>query len=199
MSEVNWAQLRKDADDATKPVPADSYDLVVEKANWKKAQTGADMIVVQFKVDTGAQRGKTIFTNLVFSPEKAFALNMFFKNLEAMGIGADFFASLQQTGASVESALTTIAQTIVGRNVRAQVGISTYQGQDRNQIEGMTPPTTAPGGLPGGPAPVVASAPGLPLTPAANTPPVPPTPSAAPGAVDTSPAAPPTPPPATPY
>lgn len=194
MSEIDWAALRKQADDATRPVPADWYDLVVEKAEHKKAQTGADMIVIQFKVDTGAQQGKTVFTNLVFSPEKAFALNIFFKNLEALGIGADFFASLQQTGASVESALSTIAQTIVGRNVRAQVSIRTWQGQERNQIDAMSPATSGPGGVPGAPAPAAVPTPGVPPTPAAaSTPPVPG------GSGTTTSAAPPTPPPAVPY
>lgn len=198
MSEIDWAALRKNADDATKPVPADWYDLVVEKAELKKAQTGSDMIVVQFKVDTGAQQGKTIFTNLVFSPEKAFALNIFFRNLEAMGIDANFFASLQQQGASVEQSLATIASTIVGRNVRAEIGIRTWQGQERNEIKNMSAPTTGPGGLPGGPPPAVPAGPagGPPVPAAAAAPPVPPTPT--PGA-GSDPAGPPTPPPPVPY
>jgi hypothetical protein len=196
VSEIDWAALRKNADDATRPVPAGWYELVVEKAELKKAQTGADMIVVQFKVDTGAQQGKTIFTNLVFSPEKAFALNIFFKNLEAMGIDANFFASLQQQGASLEQALSTIANTIVGRNVRAEISIRTWQGQERNEIKNMTTPTGAPGGLPGGPTPAVASVgpAGGPPVPAASTPPTPPTPGAS-----TDAAGPPTPPPPVPY
>lgn len=193
MSEIDWAALRKQADDATKPVPADWYELVVEKAEHKKAGTGADMITVQFKVDAGAQQGKTIFTNLVFSPDKAFALNIFFKNLEALGIGPDFFAQLQQSGASVESSLATVASTLVGRRANAEVGVRTWQGQERNEIKNMTAPTTGPGGVPGAPGPAIANvAGGPPVPPAAgNTPPVP--------GASTSSAAAPTPPPSVPY
>jgi hypothetical protein len=192
---INWKDLRKQADDATKPVPADWYEVIVDKAEAKQAQTGSQMIAAQFKIETGPHAGRTVFTNFVFTPDKAFALNIFFRNMEALGVDGSFFAQLQEAGFGVEAAMAKIAETIAGRRARIEVGMRTWNGQERNEVKNMAAPTTGPGGTPGGgQAPAVLSggpAGGPPVPPAsAGLPPVPP---AAPSSADV------TAPPALPY
>ena len=147
---VNWSDLRKQADDATKPVPNDWYEVVVEKAERKPASTGAEMVAAQFKIETGPQAGKTLFTNFVFTPDKAFALNIFFRNMEALGVDGNFFTQAQQQGLNVEATMTAIASAIVGRRARVEVGTRVWQGQERNEVKNMAASTTGPGGTPGG-------------------------------------------------
>lgn len=184
MSGVNWADLKKTADDATKPLPKDWYEVVVDSADQKTASTGSEMIAVKFKVDSGPHAGRVLFTNLVLSPDSGFALSLFFRNLGALGIDDGFFNQLSASGMDVRASLTSIAQTIVGRRARVEVGIRQWQGQDRNEVTNMQAATTGAGGVPGGPGPIGAPpVPGVvggppvppagPPTPAASGPPVP--------------------------
>lgn len=142
MTTTTWKALKKQAEDATKPVPKDWYDLQVIKAEQKTASTGSLMISCQFRVDSGPQAGKTgIFNNFVFSPENSFALAMFFRNLEAFGFDDRFFGQLEENGIDIETGLSIIAAQLPNRYVRAELGVKTWNNQDRNEIIGVTTPT----------------------------------------------------------
>lgn len=186
MSGIDWKSLKKTADDATRALPADWYDVVVDKAVQKPASTGSEMIVVTFKVDAGPHAGRAVFTNLVLSPESGFALSIFFRNLAALGVDDNFFGQLTQSGMDVRASLVTIAEAIVGRRARVQLGVRQWQGQDRNEVLNMTASTTGAGGVPGTQAPIgglpAGGSPlgGPPVPPSSfGAPPTPPTPVSA--------------------
>jgi hypothetical protein len=174
---VNWSALRKTAEDATKPLPEGKYNVTVVKSEFKTATTGSLMIVTTLEVDDGPAKGRRLFTNFVLAPDSPFALSMFFRNMAAFGLDEAFFNSLQQSGMSLEASMSQIAATLQNRSAQADVGIRTWQGQERNECKTFTPK------LGGGPA-----APGAAIGPATlSGPAAPSVGSAVPTATPTSP------------
>lgn len=203
---VSWNSLKKTAEDATRPLPADWYDITVTKAEAVKASTGADMIRCTFRVNSGPAESRTLFTNFVFSPDSAFAMSIFFRNMAAFGIGDDFFNQMTSSGMSVEAGMQLIAQTLLNQQARVEVGTRNWQGQDRNECARFAPAGSgvAGPGAPGTGGPVAPGlggpvAPGLggPPTPAPGVPSAPVTTLTAPGLI-TPPATPATPTPPVP-
>jgi hypothetical protein len=185
VSGIDWASLKKTADDATKPLPKDWYEVVVDSAERKTASTGSEMISVKLKVDAGPHAGRMLFTNFVLSPDSGFALSLFFRNMAALGITDEYFGQLSASGMDVQASLTSIAQVIVGRRARVEVGVRQWQGQDRNEVTNMQAASTGAGGVPGGSGPITG-----PQASFAGGPPVPPaTPPVPPSAPPTPPAA----------
>jgi hypothetical protein len=179
MSEgINWKDLKQQADDATKPLPDGDYPVTVTKSELKKASTGADMVVVQLTVTGGDRAGRVLFNNFVFSPEKAFALKMWFDHLGAFGLDDNFFAN----GPTLEH----VASALLNRSAIVTTSVREWQGRQLNECKQFKPaggvpglPSTMPmasaaaGSMP--PVPSVSSS--LPPVPAVasgtNTPPVP--------------------------
>lgn len=175
--EVSWASLKQAADDATKPLDPGTYDFKVEKAEFKFASTGSPMINVNLAVQGGPKHGKSLLHNFVLSMGNGFALGMFFRSMAAFGLDDSFFAQLPS---DINQSMSIIAQQLMGRNVRAEVGIradGAYKG--RNEFKAFEP-TTAVGGFPM-PASSPAVPTGLPGVPATlAVPGVPSVPSPAP-------------------
>lgn len=161
---VSWGALRKAAEDATRPLPPDFYDVTVVKAEYRVASTGSNMIAVTFEVDGGAYKTRRLFTNFVLSTDNGFALGMFFRNMNAFGLDDAFFTSIQQY--PIEQGMELIAQALFGRSVRTKVGVRKWQGQDRNECVEFTPRAgggpVAPGVVTGPPSVVGPGGPGGP-------------------------------------
>lgn len=128
---VSWGSLRKTAEDATRPLPPDWYDVTVVKAEFKVASTGNNMIAATLEVDSGPHTTRRLFTNFVLSVDNGFALGMFFRNMGTFGLDDAFFTGIQQY--PVEQGMEMIAQALLNRSVRTKVGIRKWQGQDRNE------------------------------------------------------------------
>ncbi len=129
---MNWLDLKKTADEATKPATPGEYVTVCVKSEVKQAQSsGADMIVVQLEVDEGPAKGKMFFNNIVFTPDNAFALMMFFKKIGAFGIDDNILAQ--------QPTMQQIADMMKGRRLICVVGIRTWQGADRNEVNEYKP------------------------------------------------------------
>lgn len=138
MSSTKWGSLRQQAEDSTKALPKGRYNVEVTKAEAVKASTGADMIKATLTVTDGPHKGRNLWTNFVLSPEKPFAMNLFFKNMNGFGLNGDFFAQLEQTGAPIEQDLVTIANTLIGRRASGDVDIRMFKEQERNEIGNFT-------------------------------------------------------------
>lgn len=171
MPTKSWQQLLDDAGDTGfEPLPEGDYDLVVEKAEAKRAGTGKDMFVCTFKIEGGAYNNRRVWHNFVVSPENPNAMAFFFRNMNVLGLTGEYFRQ-GPTDAH-------IAEALIGRRFRGHVKQRTWQNQTKNEVDRFF---TA-GGL----------TPGTPVNPSAALPQVspPPAPPAA------APAAPPAPPPA---
>jgi hypothetical protein len=129
-----WQSLKKQADDASKPLPDDWYEVTVAKAEVKTASTGSLMIVAQLAVTAGPHTNRRLFNNFVLSVDSSFALSMFFKNMTAFGLDDNFFAQLPVNGDDWSPGLQLVAEALLGRNAKAQVGTRTWNGQERNEI-----------------------------------------------------------------
>ena len=169
MSTLNWGDLVKEAGDVGSydPLPDGDYDLKVLEATAKVSQSGKTMFAVKAEVQTGAHAKRFVWDNLVVSTDNPTALGIFFRKMNALGLGRDFFAS-SPSNAQIEQALK-------GRTFRAQIGSRTWQGQKKNEVKAYYS-VAAASPVPG--APVAAAAP----APAAAAPaPAPaPAPAAAP-------------------
>lgn len=138
-NEIDWAALRKTAEDATKAIAEGEYDLLCTDGQLKYAQSGNPMIIAQFVVESGPAKGRTLFTNIVFSTEKAFALAMWFQKMDALGLDANYFAA--------KPSLERIAMDVKGKRIRGKVGQREFEGKTRNEITQMMPPVgPAPSG-----------------------------------------------------
>jgi hypothetical protein len=150
---TKWTTLKKQAEDATKALPDDWYDVTVVKADAVKAQSsGADMIKMTFKVTSGPHENRLLWTNFVLTPDSQFAMGLWFARLGAFGLDDAFFKGLETADASLESDLNTIATTLVGRFARVQTNIRQWNGQDRNEIVSYVEPQGGPLGGTNGPA-----------------------------------------------
>lgn len=172
----SWGQLLNDAGDTSFDVlPAADYDLKMVKVEAKQSKNGKLMFAYTADVTAGPYKGRKVFGNLVVSPDNPTALNIFFRQVQAIGISRDFFTNNPSD--------SQVAEALNGREFRGQVGVRSWQGQDRNEVKSYSPITkTAAAGSPVPPAPMTAPAApaGMPSATAAPT--VAPAPQAAPPA-----------------
>lgn len=170
MPTVNWNNLRKAADDASRPLPADWYDLIVVKAEATIASTGSPMIKLQLDVADGPHRGRRVFDNLVLSVDSPFAMGIFFRHLDAFGVNPETEAP--------DGSLEPIANALIGRRIRGKIGIRMYNGSERNDVEEYAPSTGT--GVPAPSGPVASAGPTGPAPTATPAPSPTPTPSSTP-------------------
>lgn len=145
-NEIDWAALRQTAEDATKVLTEGEYDVTCIETSLKYAQSGNPMIVAQFVVESGPAKGRMLFTNIVFSTEKAFALAMWFQKMDALGLDANYFAT--------RPSLERVTADVRGKRVRVKVGQREFEGKTRNEITQMMPAT---GPAPSGGTPIMSA------------------------------------------
>jgi Protein of unknown function (DUF669) len=142
LSSVPWGQLKKAAEDATKPVPDGWYDLVVTKATVVTASTGSPMIKVVLNIETGPHADRPQFDQFVLSEDNALAMAIWFRQFAAFGLPADAYFAVRNPS------LAQVAEDLLGRHVRAKIGTRRWQGVDRNDIQEYQSPMTGPDPLP---------------------------------------------------
>jgi hypothetical protein len=197
-----WQQLMDSAGGGFEPLPQGVYDVQAETTESKKTANGKDMVKVKYTVTSGPHANRRVWNQYVVSPENPNAMSFFFQHLGAHGLTSAFIAQC----APGEAGVAQMAAAMLGTQVRLELGVEMYQGQNRNKVVKVMPPTAgtgmpSPQGMPAAaaPAPAPPAAPPLPpAAPAAPTPapPVPPTPETPDPAPAPAPPAPPVPEPA---
>ena len=183
MPTKSWQELLTDAGDSGgtfEVMPEGDYDFVVKEAKAQTASTGKQMFVMKAEIQGGPHNSRLVWHNFVLSHENPAALGYFFRNMATLGLTAEYF---KQNPADHH-----VADALIGRRFRGQLGIKKYQGQDRNEIKSFFPASGA--GL-GAPPQITAP----PAPPIAAAPPPPPPPAPAPTFAAPPPAAAPAPPP----
>lgn len=149
MTTVNFNQVLQDAKSASfEALPNGDYDVEVEKADSVIAGSGRPMIKATFKVIVGPHTNRKVINNFVLVVDNPTALSIFFRNMKCFGLTEDFFASLGAAGT-----LDPVAQAMVGRRVRLQLGQREWNGEMRNEVKGVKPYTGAPSALGGATGP----------------------------------------------
>lgn len=164
----NWSDLLNDAEDSFEPVPAGDYDLKIIKSEATLSKSGKSMWKICTEVLEGPYAKRKIWGQLTLSPESPTALGIFFRQMKALGLTQDYFAQ--------DPSDSHVASALVGRQFRGQVGVRTWQGQERNEINNYTALSSAPNAAPS--APVIpqpgqgsGSAPAAAVAPSPTTPP----------------------------
>lgn len=196
----SWGDLLNDAGgagDSYEPIPTGDYDFVISQADATQSQNGKTMYKIRCKVESGPHADRLVFHNLTVSPENPVALSIFFRQMNVLGLGRDFFAG--------NPADHQVAEALLNKRFRGQVVIKTWQGQEKNEIKqlftavsgalGNGAPTPGPAAAPPAPAPVAAAPAPPPAAPAPAPSPEYAAPAAPPVPAAPAPAAAPAPPP----
>ena len=157
MTEIDWAALQGAAKGQLEPIPPGQYLCTIIDAQATQTQTGKPMFKVKFQVAEGPHAPRKVWNNFTVSEENPMALAIFFRQMEAMGLNANFFAA-KPTNAQV-------AQALMNRQCMLTLGTREWQGVTQNSVTGVAPP------LGGGPiAPGVATGVATPLPTASASP-----------------------------
>jgi hypothetical protein len=176
MTSVSWSDLSKAAGEAGfSVIPVGTYDVVLDSATVKPTSGGKNSIAARFKVENGPHQGSSIFNNFVLSPDSPPALAFFFRHMNSLGLGREYFAA--------NPTLERVSADLIGRRCQITVSIREWQGTQRNQVDSILSPaggSQAPTSVsPASPAPATGafngggSIPSVPSIP--NVPPIPPT------------------------
>ena len=180
MSTTNWLDLLNEAKQNGGPqdfgpIPAGEYHLKVLEAETRQTQNGKTKYTIKAQVQNGAHAGRLVWDDLIVSPESAGAMGFFFRKMNALGLGKEFFGA--------QPSDDQITAGLKDREFLGKVIVDNFGGKDRNKIDGYKPLAAAPTGfIP--PAPQAAAAapvPGAQAAPApAQAPQAAPAPAAAP-------------------
>lgn len=169
MTTKSWNDLLKDSEGQLSPVPDGEYSVKIVDARDDLASTQKLMARIKFEIIEGPHQGRKVPTQLVLSDDNPMAIAIFFRQMAAMGLDANYWSSLP----AGRQGLATACDALLNRTCRIQLGSRTWQGVERNDVKAILPPLTggpvAPGTVtgvatPGGPvapgaAPAAASAP----------------------------------------
>jgi hypothetical protein len=160
---VNFAELYGEQDDSAvsyDPLPVGPYLVEVMESTATVSSTGKPMIKATLKVVEGPYANRRLWTQFVVSSENKTALAIFFRQMDAFGLGRDYMMT-SPTEADV-------ARALMGRRAVADVVVRVYQNQERNDVKNIRKAAGVPGAAAAAPAPAPAPAPA-----AATPPPVP--------------------------
>lgn len=148
----NWAQVVEDNKDSLKSfeiIPDGKYAVKVESAEAKTSANGNPMLEIRLRITEGQFASRVLFFRSTATEKSQ---GIFLRNLAAFGLTSEWLVA---NSPSFEQ----IAQMLVEREAVAQVGKSTWQGQERNEVKGVTPKaqSAAPAAQPAASAPAAAS------------------------------------------
>ena len=146
---LNFKDLMDAAGGSFEPLPKTAVEAVVTEATVATTSTNKTMFKMTWSVVEGPYVNRKLWGNQVVSPESPPALGIFFRQMAAIGLDSNFFATNPSEGA--------IAQAMVGKRAKLLVDQKEYQGTLRNEIKDIQKSTGTAGGLPvpaGGQAPI---------------------------------------------
>lgn len=150
----NWADLVNEAGDVTSnpgfdPLPAGNYDLVVIEAGTGRSSGGKDAYEIKCEVESGPYKGRKVFNTFYVSPESPAAMQIFFRQMNAIGLPPDFWMSNPSD--------ETIIANLTNKRLIGTLNIEEYNGTKRNKVKNVSAPR------PGGPVQAGPAVPGLPV------------------------------------
>jgi hypothetical protein len=132
MGQKSWAEmLDESASESANsgnfdPIPEGEYELKITNAESRFSGSGKKMYVVTAEVQDGPYASRKLWHNFVITEDNPKAMNIFFGNMEALGIAKDYFRS--------NPADDAIVKALLGRKFRGAVGKRIYNDRERNEI-----------------------------------------------------------------
>lgn len=125
MALSNWADLLDSADDSTdySPLPEGDYNLVITESELVQSQTGKTGFKTVSEVLDGEYQGRKVFNTMYVSPESPKAMGMFFRQMGALGLDAEYFRA-EPGDEQISDDL--LGQTFVGTLKHTKSGDKTY-------------------------------------------------------------------------
>jgi hypothetical protein len=124
---IDFKSLRKQA---TTILEGD-FTAVVVKTEHVVNASGKDQIKASFKITAGPYTGRTIPHTFTFSPDSPAALQMFFSQMDAFGMGDAFFSAGPTWG--------QIANGMLGKQVEISLKGETWNGMTREKVKNVKP------------------------------------------------------------
>ena len=191
MTSTNWLDLLNEAkqnggNQDFGPIPVGDYHFKIVEATPGQTKTEKTKYTIKAQIQAGPHANRIVWDDLIVTPDSPAAMGFFFRKMQAIGLGQDFF----QTQPTDDQ----IAQALTGREFLGRTKIDNFGGKDRTKIDMYKALSQAqPGGfIP--PQPGQASAaPAAPQQAPYQAPPAAPVPQAAPPAPAAPQAAPPAP------
>lgn len=138
-NEIDWMSLKKEADDATKPVPKADYAVENVKVTYKPNSAGNPMYVIEAKIMEGAHAGRSITSNFSLTVDKPAAMAFFFRHMKGMGLTDEFWETKPKPEA--------VAEILLRRRSIWSLDIGEYLGNPRNvvsDVKKLTGPLASP-------------------------------------------------------
>ncbi|QGF20314.1 hypothetical protein SEA_SIXAMA_164 [Gordonia phage Sixama] len=127
----SWAELAEEAGDTGfTAIPQGDYEMKVIQSEAKQTGNQKTMFKLTCEIQSGPYKSRRVWTNLVVSPENPVALNIFFRQMAALGIDKSYFATNPSD--------SNVAEALKDKLFRGQVDIKKYQGEDRNEIKSFS-------------------------------------------------------------
>jgi hypothetical protein len=143
---LRFGDLYKESAEALKPLPDGEYTATVSDAEATKSQNDKPMIRVKLAITTAGGQKKLLPSQLTLSMENPTAVAIFFRHMEAFGLGPDFWTN--------DVTLEQAAIAMRGKTVRVVLDTGEWNGQPRNNVKNYLAPLGGPK-LGGTPAPAV--------------------------------------------
>lgn len=156
MAGLNFKSLLGTAAEAPdfSPLTPGKYAANVTGCTVKDTSTGKKMWNIEFTVAEGPSQGRKAWTNQVLSPENATALSIFFRQMAAMGLDSDYFATepspediaakLIATGAPVTIEVVSRKDDPTRNDIKNVFPASGATSAIGSPISGATPPPDVP-------------------------------------------------------
>lgn len=129
MAGKSWKDMHTDAT----TVIQGEFPLVIDSADATKTQNGKDMIKCKVKVESGVYANRLIYHNFTISEDSPAAMRMFFSQMAILGINDKWWS------ANANAPVSEVAKTIEGRRFIGVVGVKTWMGADREEIQQFKP------------------------------------------------------------
>ena len=141
MADIPWDDLMDAAGDSDfSPIPASDYTVKITSTEATKSSTDKPMWKYTIEVQDGPHATRKVFGQQTLSQESPNALDMFFRQMAAIGLTKEFFKT--------KPTAQQIADAMLGRQFRARIAIKEYQGSPRNEVKGWFPLGAAAAGGP---------------------------------------------------
>lgn len=178
MVEMTFGQMRDEAKkQGFEPLPIDTYNFKVERADIKPGSGGNSQISTKIVVTDGPLAGRTTLNRLVFYKNDGEVNGMVYRQLKALGIADDHPVWAQIDAVGLEQGIGSLAQLIVGAVFVGEITHQVWNGEIRDNVQNMKPYGSG-GMVPTGPTGVAGAVPTAPVAPvAAPVAPVPPAPA----------------------
>lgn len=140
MADLDFGKTRQDV----MTVLEGDFVVRVIEATATKNSKGNPMIKAKLAIQAGPYTGRVIVNNFSITPDSVPAMQMFFSQMNILGLDGAYFDKLPNGDTGVNK----IAVDLVGRVVQVKLGKREWQGVDRENVEGFSPAPTGMGGTP---------------------------------------------------